>query len=676
MIDTPPTIRTGSQQALRAFFRAAIPPRILSFSEWLTSKLIAPAGPYKNQRITFQTQPWVRLFAEEVSSGRWKRFATTGPVQSGKSLICFVAPILYYLFEVGEKVICGIPDLGMVTVKWKEDIKPAIESSGYGEFLSGTGKGSRGGSPTYIEFLNGTALQFMGGGGNDKQRAGATTRVMCITETDGMDDVGATSDEGTKIDQLLGRLRSYGDRAVAFAECSVTHEKGYIWKEYQAGTASRIACPCPHCDAFVTPERDDLVGWQDATNEIEAGLQAAFACPDCGGFIREDDRAAMNELAILVHRGQWIENGEVKGDLPATNTLGFRWSAFNNLFASTEQLGREEWRAAQAEDQETVQITRKQQVWCLPSETEDVEKADLTRGIAQGSAPGYAGRVIGLDRGLWPEDTLYRVAMVDVHKRNLRWKLLAARSNGQKHVVDYGAWETESPDVVGEETAIREAILALCPLLHQDNALTVGLVDCGNWVDTVQDAVQASGAPWICSHGANKFQMPPVTTATRIRNRHAERWFLTRPKPGVHVVTMDPDYWKHLVHSDLLIKPLTADGKPAPGSITLFGANPRDHHAWATEILAETWERRFVVAKGFKESWVKHSKNNHSLDLMYGCLCACDIAEAAAAEAEEIEATVVETPAPSPQFVGDRPPEAERIAPTPRPSSSWRKKRR
>lgn len=629
------TIKSGSREALRLFLRTALPPRIRTFSEWLQRELIVPAGPYKGQRINFTRQPWVRLFAAEIDSGRWRRTVTTGPVQSGKSLVCFVAPMLYHLFEIGEKVICGVPNLDMVDVKWSEDIRPSIDNGRYSRNVMPGGKGSRGGTPTRIDFLNGAALQFMCAGGNDKQRAGATTRVMCITETDGMDDVGSTSDEGTKIDQLLGRLRAYGDRAVAYMECSVTNTDGFIWSEYQAGSAAKIACPCPHCDEFITPEREDLLGWQDADNAIEAGKQSTFVCSECGGFISESDRRAMNELAVLVHRGQSVEGGKVIGDYPQTDTLGFRWSAFNNLFATTEQLGREEWKAAQAENQDLTQLTRKQQVWCIPAEVDSEEKSDLTAGIARGSANGYAGRCNGIARGVWPEDTVHRVGTIDIHKRNLRWQVSSKRANGQVHIVDYGSFETESPDIVGDEVAIHDAIKKLCPMLHTTHAIKVGLVDCGNWTETVQEAVRQSGPPWICSHGAPNYKMPEKTTANKVRNNHADHWHLTRPGGGVYVITMDPDYFKHVVHSTLLVKPINTEGQSVPGCVTLFGTDTKEHMAWASEIVAETFERTFKIGKGFSEAWVKHSKMNHSLDLTYGTLCAISVAEAANAEATE-----------------------------------------
>jgi hypothetical protein len=637
-------IRPGSKEVLRRFFRAAIPPRIRSFSEWLQRELIVPSGPFAGQRVSFSSQPWVRLFAAEVDSGRWHHFRSTGPVQSGKSLICYVGLMLYHLCEVGEKVICGIPSLDMVETKWSEDIRPALMAGRYARLVPTTGKGSRGGTPGRISLGNAAVLQFMAGGGNDKQRAGATTRVMCITETDGMDDVGGTSDEGTKIDQLLGRVRAYGDRAVTYCECSVSHSKGFIWTEYKAGTASKIACPCPHCGEYITPERKDFLGWQDADNAMDAGELARFVCYECGGMIDDKQRREMNENAVLVHRGQSVVDGKVVGDPPKTDTLGFRWSAFNNMFASISQLGREEWKAAQAENQDATQTTRKQQVWCEPSEADEAETVELSRGIVRGSAKGYAGRCNGVSAGEWPSGTTRRVAFVDIGKRFLPWMLLGTDGHSV-HVSNYGEHETERPEVVGDEQAIEQALRELLPSL-QSQGIDLGFVDCANWTDLIKRVVSEFGLPWICSHGFGDGQFKPATetTKTKIRNEHSSRWYIARDG-RVRVVNMDSDYWKHQVHSRLVIQPLT-NGETTRDAITFCGENPMDHDGLASQLLAEEWRRVFKEGRGYKEAWYKKTKNNHGFDLLYGGLVALDCAAAMDDE------TATETP--QPHFSGVR----------------------
>jgi hypothetical protein len=158
--------------------------------QFAEEEIVLPNGPFAGRRFRCARQPFAGLWFDEVDSGRWSRHVATGPSQSGKTLSCFVIPLLYHLFELGETVICGLPDMDMAADKWREDLLPVIERSRYRELLPRVGGGSRGGKVQTLQFLNGATLKFMSGGGSDKSRAGFTSRVVVITETDGMDEAG------------------------------------------------------------------------------------------------------------------------------------------------------------------------------------------------------------------------------------------------------------------------------------------------------------------------------------------------------------------------------------------------------------------------------------------------------------------------------------------------------
>ena len=110
-------------------------PRLRSMREFAEAEIVIPDGPFAGRRFRCSRQPYTGLWFDEVDSGRWSRCVATGPTQSGKTLCCFVIPLLYHLFEVGETVICGLPDMDMAGDKWREDILPAIEHSRYRDLL-------------------------------------------------------------------------------------------------------------------------------------------------------------------------------------------------------------------------------------------------------------------------------------------------------------------------------------------------------------------------------------------------------------------------------------------------------------------------------------------------------------------------------------------------------------
>jgi len=246
-------------------------------------EVVIPDDPFAGRRFRCSRQPYTGLWFDQVDSGEWGRCVATGPTQSGKTLTCFVIPLLYHLFEMDETVICGVPDMDMAADKWKLDILPVIERSKFKHLLPSTGGDSRGGRVVdAIRFNNGAVLKFMSGGGADKSRAGFTARVVVIAETDGMDKPGITSRESDKVTQLEARTRAYGSRRKVYMECTVSAERGRTWQEYSNGTKSNIVLPCPCCNAWVSPEREHLTGWQGAESQAAARKLAGFACPSCG----------------------------------------------------------------------------------------------------------------------------------------------------------------------------------------------------------------------------------------------------------------------------------------------------------------------------------------------------------------------------------------------------------
>lgn len=128
-------------------------------------ELVIPAGPFSGRRFRCHRQPYTGLWFDAVDSGRFNRCVATGPTQSGKTLACFIIPLLYHLFELGETVLCGLPDMDMAGDKWREDLLPAIERSRYRGLLPSSGGGSRGGRVESLQFANGATLKFMSGGG-------------------------------------------------------------------------------------------------------------------------------------------------------------------------------------------------------------------------------------------------------------------------------------------------------------------------------------------------------------------------------------------------------------------------------------------------------------------------------------------------------------------------------
>lgn len=490
-------------------------PRVRSLCQFSEEEIIVPTGPYRDRPFKLARHPAPRLLFPEIDSGRWRRVIVTGPNQDGKSLIGFVIWALWVLFELRETLILGAPSIDLVSDKWRDDLLPVIKASRYRTLLPTSGKGSRDGDAVRFDFKNGVDLRFMTGGGRDYARAGKASQYLAITEMEGFDVVGGASREGTKFDQLQRRTLAFGDDARIVGESTVGTEAGRTWQEYQAGTQSRIALPCPHCGAFVTPEREHLKGWQEAATDAEARRSCFIACPECGAAWTNDERLDANDRAVLVHKGQSVEpDGTITGDVPDTDTLSFRWTCVNSTLRPERMsmVGGLEWAALRSDKSDEAERDIRQSQWALPAKpkVKDLSGLDVAK-IAQRVIPG-------LGRGICPAETRFVTVACDIGKYVCHWTAIAWRDGATPHICDYGVLEV-NPQEMGEERGIlialrqfRDGRLAegfmLSDRTRQEHTEegeagpakdepriypTMRAFDAGNWQDTVLAFAAESG---------------------------------------------------------------------------------------------------------------------------------------------------------------------------------------
>jgi phage terminase large subunit GpA-like protein len=589
--------------------------------EFAEQEVIIPDGPFEGRRFRCSRQPYSGLWFDAIDSGMWSRYVGTGPTQSGKTLSCFVIPMLYHLFEVGETVICGLPDMDMAGDKWREDILPVIEQSRYRNLMPTSGSGSRGGRVEAIRFLNGATLKFMSGGGGDKSRAGFSSRVIVITETDGMDMAGSSSRESDKITQLEARTRAYGGRKRIYMECTVSTEMGRTWQEYQNGTRSKVILACPHCHAGVAPERDHLLNWQEAVSQVQARNLARFVCPECRHDWSEQDRETANGSAFLLHHGQTLDaTGQIIGSAPETDTLGFRWSGVNNLFLTAGDMASDEWRASRSADEENAEREMRQFVWCLPVASSKSNETclplhDLTH------------RINPYSKGIVPPDARLLTCGIDLGKYLAHWVIVAWSEGATGHVVDYGRLEIASTDL-GVEKAILLALREFHEQMkegfpvhdapEQRLPLQLMWIDAGYMTDVVYNFVREHPGRWILpavGRGAaqqrQQWYNRPTSTGSVVK--HIGEGFHINLLEGssTYLAEVDADHWKTWVHQRLA----TPIGQP--GAMTLYAAQPSEHLSFAKHLTAETKTEEFVAGRGVVTKWERIRKQNHWFDALY-----------------------------------------------------------
>jgi phage terminase large subunit GpA-like protein len=613
----------ASHQELSHFLRAAIAPELRGMRRFATEEIVIPEGRFEGQKLRIERQPYTGLLFDEIDSGRWHRFAFTGPVQSGKTLNASVIPVCYHLFERRETIVFGIPSMDMAGDKWRLELLPVIQRSRYRNLIPDHGLGSRGGQFESITFKNGATLKFISGGGGDEKRSGFTTRVLIITEADKLDETSESSREADKVTQLEARtLSNDWGQAVTYMECTTSIEEGRIWQEYQRGSASRIFCPCPGCKTYVHPTRECLQGWQEAADEIEAQALAHWACPECGQRWTDADRVAMNLACRLVHKGQSIDpDGVISGDLPRTKTLGFRWDAFNNLFWTTGTIGAREWRASHdLRDLENAERELRQFWWALPALPPGSDVLPLTEG-------GLLDRVAkNRPRGVAPAWTDLITVGVDLGKFLAHWTAIAWKLDGTSHVLDYGRFEVPT-DHMGVENAIYNALSEFADTIRAGWQIAVTparqvVIDArynGKTVYAFIDKMSKSGQKGVfrasLGYGASeekfKTYRPAKHVSANVRFVGDGYHIAWLEDVRQQVAEVNGDQWKSFLHGRLTT-PLDM-----PGAMTIFAAMPSEHLAFFKHLTAEKETHEFVVDKGFVTRWVRKHRKNHWLDSTY-----------------------------------------------------------
>lgn len=621
-ISTAALLTASEGRVLRRTFKRARIRRRRSMREWAEQMIVIPDGPFKGLRYRVERTPYAGPLFDAMDSTLFKRIVITGPAQSGKSLHGFVIPILYSLFELRETVILGVPTMDIAEDKWREDIYPVIMASPeLKRMLPSRGGGSRGGFDEAIQLANGATLRSMSGGGDDASRSHFTARIVVITETDKMDTAGSTSREADPVTQLEARTNAYGDAAVVYMECTLSNVQGRTNQEIINSTNSRLAVECPKCKAWVVPGREHFVGWQDVASEDEAREKARFHCPSCSKAWTPKQRASILKRCRMIHKGQTIDSdGNVVGEPPTGKTLGFKWSAFHNMFATEKSLASEEWHAQNADNEDAAEKRLCQFVWAEPytPPEQDETTLDIPTIIARTAAP---------NRGMVPADAQVLTAALDPGKYFSWWSVVAWMPGGRGHVVDYGYLRTPSEDM-DVELAVMVTLREFRDICDQGWPSEDGqevvpdqvFYDSG-WMakeavypfirETARNEHRAIKGFGTGQHDKLGYHEPKQLTKTikHIGNRYHAVWIKAS---GLFLIEIDADAYKSKSRRALTVDP------GEPGALTLFDTlAPAEHTKFAKHLLAEQPQNEFKPGVGIITTWVRKQRQNHWFDTLY-----------------------------------------------------------
>jgi len=352
----------------------------------------------------------------------------------------------------------------------------------------------------------------------------------------------------------------------------------------------------------------------------------------------------MNRAGRLVHRGQVVApDGTVEGDLPPTRTLGFRWSAFNNLFVSKDKLAVDEWRKLRATDEDDEERKLCQYNWCLPYRPPITDLANL-------KVEEICKRTGNSPRGVIPAHTRLETVFVDVGLHLLHWMLVSWADGFSGVVVDYGTLDVHSREH-GTERGVTLALRHLRDAMVEPG-WPVGKADGPRrspaqvWVDSgwqgrkedpdfVYDFCLESsqGSPdrhryrpskgfGFGQYAGGEYRKPlKLDQHVAHIGDHYHIVKLQRRGRVIFLVEFSADHWKSFFHARL------ATPTAAAGALTLYAAEPVQHLTLGRQVTAEKVVEEFMPGKGLVRKWV-HPTNrpNHLGDCGAGACAAADFA--------------------------------------------------
>lgn len=629
-------------------------------------------GPRGGERFRADWQPVLRVVWEELDKGCWRELACTAPVQASKSFGILVVPTLRDVVELRYEPIIGVPEADMFADKWDKDFKPVFDDSPDLSWLKPkTGSGVNGGRvKDRVTLANSVDIKVMSRGGKATNKAGYTSPRLRITEAAGFTE-GSKAETDAEADayrQLLGRLGAFDmddPRRFVAIEGTGTIEDHLPWRlrgsdedDELISSRSRFLSPCPHCEAWISPEREHLVGWQTAKSAVEAYERARFICPACRLEIDDEQRKMSMQDVCLVHHGQALRaDGTIEGDSPNVFRLWVRWSAWHNLLIKAGNAAVKEWEAAKipegTEDRENAERDLCQKSWAVPYKSSLVEQEPLNPAFIRRRRDEW-------ERGVLPPDTVKVTVGVDMGKWNSWWLVLAARENGVVHVPAYGNFNVVTSNEDEVESHLKAALHEIIDEtfergFRQASDVAMRLAD-STWVDRgwmkqhVQDVVRTYGTLRDNRYRAAKgfgatakrrdkqttvgqqYHHPSKRTKTILQI--GNRWYSELDVVDKIVkYNFDADYWKLKVQEWLR----TAPGKK--GSLVFFRADhPNEHSQLSFHLAAEQLEDVQVPGKGLVKKWVKRGRN-HWLD------CAA----MAAAALDYVGFRLVDVPEPEPE---------------------------
>lgn len=489
------------------------------------------------------------------------------------------------------------PTKDFVTDTWEPRFTAMIDSV---ESLTGKRTGKSREKKT-LKNIAGVKNRF-GWAGSATQLAGESAAKVMVDERDRMEN--NVEKEGDPVEMADGRHETFADGqtgvfstpTIGSIEVETNEDTGIehwavsdnvgsaTWKLWQEGTRHEWAFKCPDCEGHFIPRMRHLKWPEGSAAEDITVDNVGLTCTQCGSLIHQKHKNWMNENGVEIAPGQWVEDGEVQGEPPFSDTYSLWTSGLASPWRDWDVMARKWLTAVASGDPERTQAVINVQFGeCFAFNTEST-----------------SWEIVAAKRVDYPMGTLYKpnpigiVAAVDVQMDRLVYGIRAFYHAHDSALVEHG--EIYSGYSGTDADDVWQSLSNFEENTYDGMQIERMFIDSRYRTDKVFEFCRSHQGWAFPIVGSERTDKPlkvakvEVNDAGRVVRGGLSRW------------TLNTDYFKRQVHSKI-----NRDAE-MPGQWYL----PQDAtDDYCKQIVAET---RVIKPSG-KVVWVRLRKDNHYLDV-------------------------------------------------------------
>lgn len=352
-----------------------------------------------------------------------------------------------------------------------------------------------------------------------------------------------------------------------------------VWKDFQLGTRHEWAWACPECGVYFVPRFKHLK-WPKGATPAEARVAAFIECPACTTALLDGKKTELNAAGVYLAPGQRVVNGDVIGDIPASETASFWVSGLCSPWRSFGQIAKEYLELLAGGDPEAMQTFINTVLGeCYSFAGEALPWEEIKSRLV---APYRMGEV--------PSGLYGVVAGVDVQGDRFVYEI---RGFGQR----LESWLIDCGEVWGDPRleSTKSDLLTILQAHHGEHELALACIDSGYLPEVAYELARRVPHLIRATKGHDHLDKPikPSTIDVTIKGKVIKR--------GLQVWHLNSDTFKGHVYGRFEWPVGERGGFHVPGDVP---------DRYMQELTAE---KRVRKASG-RALWVRVRKANHSLD--------------------------------------------------------------